>query len=249
MTNETGKWDMSQFSIKEDLSYGITDTVSILGMARFASSDYKFDWDASPDDKMSESKIDLYGLGLQWRFVDNSEWIATLSGYFQHQTDIANMYIADVKAGYKVGKSTIYGLARGYLIDFEGNSYGNGITDGENSIFLAYKTDTESAKYIEVGAGIFSVLDEDWTINGELVFGNYDWHNQASLKAAIGWQPDTWWALNLYGKFTIYDSADNKNLDFYASDPAQNNILVNVGNAKITDYSEMSFGLQGILYF
>lgn len=249
MTDETGKWDMSQFSIKEDLSYGVTDTLSILGMARFASTDYKFDWDISPDDAMKQSKIDLYGLGLQWRFVDNTEWIATLSGYFQHQTDIANMFIADVKIGNKIGKSTVYGLLRGYMVDFDGNSYGNGITNGDNMMFLAYKTDVSSATYVEGGAGVFSVLDEDWTLNGELLFGNYDWHNQASLKAAIGFQPSAGWALNLYGKFAIYDSADDKNLDFYVNDPLQNNILVNVGTAKISDYSEMSFGLQGILYF
>jgi hypothetical protein len=249
--DDTGKWDMSRFSIKEDLSYGVTDSVSVLGMARFAASDYKFNWDKAVDDAMSESKDDLYGLGLQWRFVDNTDWIATFSGYYQHQADMSDTFTADIKAGYKVNKTTVYGLLRGWLVGFEGNAYGNGITNGDNVMFLAYnKTDAGDATYVEGGAGVFSVLDEDWTLNGEATFGNYDWHNQASLKAAIGWQPSSWWALNLYGKVAIHDSADDKNLDFYLKNESEGFAdLTYVGTAKIRDNSETSFGLQGILYF
>ncbi len=250
LVNDTGAWDMSQFAIKEDFSYGITDRLAVLGMLRYAMSDFAFDWDNSPDDKMDESKIDLYGLGLQWRFVDNAEWIATLSGYYEYQVDIANTFIADLKGGYKIGTSTIYGLLRGWYVDLKGNSYGNGIENGDEKIFLAYESDVSSAFYVEGGAGVFSVLDEDWTLNLEAVFGNYDWHNQASLKGAIGWQPGNSFALNLYGKFALYDSADGQDLDFYAISPTHSIAnWTNIGTAKIDNYSEMTFGLQAILYF
>ena len=98
---------------------------------------------------MDDDGFNLYGLGAQWRFIDNEQWIGTLSGYFQHQKDIANSYILDLKGGYKIARSTIYGLARGWYVDFEGNSYGNGIegttAEGQKAaIFIAYDTDVDN---------------------------------------------------------------------------------------------------------
>lgn len=252
LSDTEAEWRMTQFSVKEDFSYGITDKLAVIAMARFDSSDYKMDWKnpATPDDKMDDSGINLYGIGLQWRFTDNADWIATLSGYFQRQVDVANIGIVDLKAGYKVSSSTIYGLARGWYVGFDENSYGNGIENGDAGLFLAYNVGDDSAFYFEGGLGVFSVLDEDWTLNFEGIFGNYDWHNQASLKAAIGWQPGNSFALNLYAKAVVYDSADDKNLDFYFREPAVGlNDYTYVGTAKIDNYSEWSIGLQAILYF
>ena len=164
----------------------------------------------------------------------------------------------DIKGGYKVGSSTIYGLARAWYVAFDGDSYGNGIvgtTDAglESTIFLAYKTNVSDAFYAEGGLGIFSVLDEDWTLNFEGIFGYYDWHNQASLKAAIGWQPNDWFALNLYGKMAVYDSANGKDLALYATDTAldspQFGDFVYVGSAHLDNYSEAVVGLQAIFSF
>ncbi|MDR0726701.1 MAG: hypothetical protein LBF37_01415 [Rickettsiales bacterium] len=250
LSDTKAKWDMTQFSVKEDLSYGITDRLSIMGMARFDSSKYKMDWDTAPDDSMSDSGINSYGLGLQWRFTDNSEWIATLSGYYQRQVDVANIGLLDLKGGYKVASSTVYGVARGWYVAFDENSYGNGIENGDAGLFLAYNVGENSAFYIEGGLGVFSVLDEDWTLNFEAIFGNYDWHNQGSIKAAIGWQPGNSFALNLYGKTVVYDSADDKNLDFYFKEPSRGlDDYTYLGTAKIDNYSEWSIGLQAILYF
>lgn len=250
-----GKWNTNQISVKEDFSYGITDRIAIIGMLRYDVSEYKFDWKDFPDDKMDDNGLNLYGLGAQWRFLDNDKWIATLSGYFQHQKDIANSFILDLKGGYKVSSSTIYGLVRGWYVDFDGNSYGNGVegTDADGNyaaMYIPYAVDTSSAFYVEGGLGVFSVLDEDWTLNVEALFGTYDWHNQASLKAAIGWQPNDWVALNLYAKAAVYDSADGKNLDLYWSEPSVGfNGLTYIGTTDLDKYSEMSFGLQAIFTF
>lgn len=259
ISDNKAKWDGKQFSIKEDFSYGITDRIAILGMLQYDFAKYKFDWSTAPDDKMDNDDLNLFGLGAQWRFVDNEKWIATASAYYQHQKDISNNFILDLKAGYKVASSTIYGLVRGWYVDLDGNSYGNGIEGktaegGDAKIFLAYKTDVDDAFYIEGGLGVFSVLDQDWTFNIEAVLGNYDWHNQASLKAAIGWQPNDWFALNLYGKTSIYDSADDKTLGYWAYG-ALNASGTPVyewqqhGNAKISSYSETTVGLQAIFQF
>ncbi len=253
LSDDFAAFDATRMVIKEDLSFGITDRFAILGMVQYDKSEYELDWSLpeTPDDKNDESGINLYGLGLQWRFVDNAEWIATLSGYFQHQKDIANNFIIDVKAGYKFGRSTVYGLARGWYVDIDGNSYGTGISDDNGtSLFIAHNSDASSALYIEAGAGVFSVLGQDWTLNGELVFGDYDWHNQLSGKFAIGWQPGNSFALNLYGKIALTDSADGKDLDFWWIEPTNNiNEWTYGGKATLENYAEWMAGIQAILYF
>ena len=258
----SGELSTNQFAIKEDFSFGITDRLAVLGMFRYDSSEYKAEWDdnESPDDKMENDGVNLFGLGAQWRFVDNDEWIATLSGYYQHQKDISNNFILDLKAGYKVASSTIYGLARGWYIDLEGNSYGHYI-EGETNLgtsgamYLPYAID-DSAVYIEGGIGVFSVLNEDWTLNLEAVYGDYDWHNQASIKGAIGWQPNDWFALNLYVKTAFFDNAEGKKLDYYVQednvilgDGSDLSMLTPLGKAEVDNYSETSVGVQAIFQF
>ena len=251
MSDTEAKWKMKQFAIKEDLSYGITDKLAVLLMGRYDITKYKFDWKTAPDGTMDDNNLNIFGAGLQWRFVDNEKWIATLSGYYERQRKIANEFVLDFKAGYKVSKSTIYGLARGWLVLFDDEYYGNGIT-GKNesgnveSLFVSYDDDAKTTFFVEGGLGVFSVLGEDWTLNLEAIFGHYDWHNQASIKGAIGWQPNDWFALELYGKTSFYDTAEGKNLDFYGT---QGGEWGKMGKAKLDNYQEMSFGGRVIFYF
>lgn len=266
LTGLVGSWETEMLSIKEDFSYGISDRVAILGMLQYNSSDYEIKYsDGSPTDKMDDSGLNLFGLGAQWRFVDNDQWIATASAYFQHQKDIANNFLLEAKAGYKVQTSTIYGLARTWYIDLDGNTYGNAIVgknaNGDTTMFyLPYQLGDSSATYFEGGLGVFSVLNQDWTLNVEAIYGNYDWHNQASVRAAIGWQPNDWMALNLYAKTSIYDNADNKTLDLYYQDSNKYiedgnggtkpmDMLHKIGTADLNDYTETTIGLQAIFQF
>lgn len=261
-----GKWDASAFSIKEDFSYGITDRIAILGMLQYDMNEYEFSWDDnSPSDKMDDDGLNLFGVGAQWRFVDTTDWIATASAYFQHQKDVSDNYLLELKAGYKVARSTIYGLVRGWYLDLDGNSYGNGVsgTDADGNfaaMYIPYQVGDTSAMYVEGGLGVFSVLNPDWTLNVEAVFGDYDWHNSASIKGAIGWQPNDWFALNLYAKTVFYDSANDKNLDLYWMEPnviAQGadgtqfylDTLTQIGTVKLDDYAETSIGVQAIFQF
>lgn len=174
-----------------------------------------------------------------------------MSGYYERQKDIANDFVLDFKAGYKVSKSTIYGLARGWLVLFDDEYYGNGVT-GKNeggvveSLFIAYDDDAKTTFFIEGGLGVFSVLEEDWTLNLEAIFGHYDWHNQASIKGAIGWQPNDWFALELYAKTSFYDTAEGKKLDFYGTEAG---VWSAMGQAKLDKYNETSFGGRVIFYF
>ena len=251
-----GKWDMSRFSIKEDFSYGITDTIAVMGMAEFDMDDYKFEWDDnSPSDEMDDSGLNLFGIGGQWRFMDNEKWIGMASAYYQHQKDISNNFLLEAKVGYKVASSTVYGLARGWYLALDGNSYGNGV-EGKDAngvpamMYIPYQVGDDKAMYFEGGMGVFSVLNKDWTLNLEGVFGHYDWHNSASIKGAIGWQPNDWFALNLYAKTVFYDSADGKELDLYWMEPSVGlDSLTKIGTVDLDNYSETSIGLQVMFQF
>ena len=260
------KWDMTGFSIKEDFSYGITDRIAVLGMLQYDMNEYKFEWDANwPDDKMDDDGLNLFGIGGQWRFVDTDEWIATASAYFQHQKDVANNFLVELKGGYKVSSSTIYGLVRGWYVDLDGNSYGNGLESTDESgnavmTYIPYQVGDSSVMYVEGGLGVFSVLNEDWTLNVEAIFGDYDWHNQGNIKGAIGWQPNDWFALNLYAKVAFYDSADGKDLDLYwmekgitaqAPDGTELSLdsLTKIGTVELDNYAETKIGLQVMFQF
>ena len=251
-----GKWDMTRLSIKEDFSYGITDTIAVMGMAEFDMDDYKFEWeDNSPSDEMDDSGLNLFGIGGQWRFMDNEKWIGMASAYYQHQRDISNNFLLEAKVGYKIASSTVYGLARGWYLALDGNSYGNGVegTDANGVpalMYIPYQVGDDKAMYFEGGMGVFSVLNKDWTLNLEGVFGHYDWHNSATIKGAIGWQPDDWFALNLYAKTVFYDSADGKELDLFWMEPSVGlDALTKIGTVDLDKYSETSIGLQVMFQF
>jgi hypothetical protein len=250
-----GEWSAKQFFIKEDLSYGVTDTVAIVGSAKYSNTKYAFDWNDPmvDDDSMRAGAFDVLGLGMQWRFYDDAEWISYIGAYYQWWKDLASVVVADAKVGYKVNANAmVYGLARLYYVGWEENSYGNGI-DNEGSgqsLYIAYDQDVDSSLFFEGGVGFFTVMSDDWTLNLEGVLGSYGWHSQGSLKAALGWQPTKSFALNLYGKAAVFDSADSaEGLGVYSWYTALPATVLQVGEAAISKYGEMTFGLQAALYF
>ena len=44
LSDTKAAWDMKQFAIKEDFSFGITDRIAVLGMLRYEINKYKFDY-------------------------------------------------------------------------------------------------------------------------------------------------------------------------------------------------------------
>ena len=247
MEGLTPKRTLDQFAIKEDLSFGITDKIALVGMLRYENNKNKIDWpEGINDDKWDESTVNLYGLGAQFRIIDTANWIGELAAYFEHQKDVANDYILEFKAGYKVARSTIYGLARAWYVDVDGDALGDDIEVEDGNIFIVQLKD-DHAFYVEGGLGVFSVLDEDWTLNVEGIFGHYDWHDQFSIKGEFGWQPNDWFALTAYARASLYDSADGKNLEMYAYTPSTDPDFI--GKAKVDNNQEWSLGLRAIFQF
>ena len=260
----SGKADIGQFLVKEDISVGLSDTLTLIGMLQYDRTKVSFkDWSSGdPDASTSDSGLNVFGIGIQDRFIDNEKWIGMVAGSFQHQKDVANMFLGEVKMGYKVDRTTIYGLARlRYVAINHGDAYGAFVNDDTGDyIMLSYKNNTKDLFNIEGGVGAFAVLGKDFTLNGELVYGHYDWHDQLSVRGAFGWQPGDMFALNLYASTSLYDNADSKkkmymnydvNPDVSAlpSEFSGTTLVYTTGDYKIKDYKEWRLGAQIILYF
>ena len=250
--NLSGKAETTQLLVKEDFSFGLSDTLAIIGMAQYDKTKVTFkDWsDNSASNSLSDSGLNLFGIGLQSRFVDNNEWIAMASGYYQHQKDTANIFLGELKVGYKIDRTTVYGLGRVWYANLtKGDMYGAYVEENNDWLMLTYKTDVKDIIYAEGGLGIFSVLSKDFTLNGEVIYGYYDWHNQLNIKGAIGWQPGDSFALNLYASTSLYDSAKDQTKKYLEYQTNSTGYYLTEGQYKIKDYNEWKVGAQVIFYF
>lgn len=256
----SGKQETSQFVVKEDLSYGLTDSLALVLMAQYDKTKVSFkDWSGGEENNTNtDSGLNLFGIGLQNRFVDDTDWIVMGELFFQHQKDTANTLIGTVKAGYKVDRTTFYGLGRvAYTNLIDGDIYGAYVKDNTGDwLALTYHTNVKDIFQFEGGLGAFAVLNKYFTLNGEMVFGYYDWHNQLNIKGAIGWQPADMFALNLYASTAIYDSAKGKTKEYmnYDVNPElpsgyYSTLTYTNGDYKIKDYNEWKIGVQAILHF
>lgn len=247
------KRKLKEWSLKEDLSFGLTDRLALQVMGKYNRD--RLTWnDGVSTDRYASNGLNVYGLGLQGRFVDTNDWIATLSGYYEHQKHGVDYFIADLKAGYKVATSTIYGLGRVWIINMDNDTYGDYMEDYTNNVwqFLEYGSSKDTLYMGELGMGVWTVLAEDWTLNVEGLYGFYDWHDQFSIKGAFGWQPNDWFALNLYAKTSLYDTADDKNLNLYVGSLPLSPATVasaTVLNSDISKYREWSAGVQVMFQF
>lgn len=253
----SAKQATTQIAIKEDFSFGLTDSLAVIGMVQYDKTDIEFkDWSTGDaGDKYSSSGLNLFGIGLQGRFVDNNDWIGVLKGSFLHQNDVANAFVAEFDGGFKVGRTTVYGLVRGWYLNLtEGNAYGAYVEDNTNDwLLLSYNTDAKNIFYVEGGIGLWAVLNKYFTLNGEITYGNYDWHNQMNIKGAIGWQPGDMFALNLYASTEIYDSAKGQTKQYmnYDNNPVgyPTTLVYTTGDYNIKNYDEWKIGLQLTMQF
>ncbi len=248
------KRKLTELSIKEDLSFGITDRIAVQAMAKYNNDKLTWKNSLGDTDKYKSDGLNVYGIGLQGRIVDTNEWIATISGYYEHQKHGIDYYIADIKAGYKVSTSTIYGVLRGWIINMEGDLYGDYIENHDTNEWgmMVYGDNSNSLLMKELGAGVWTVLDEDWTLNVEGMYGWYDWHDQFSIKGAFGWQPNDLFALNLYVKTSLYDTANGKKLYVHSGTLPLTQASWNsglMGEVKLSKYQEWSAGLQVMFQF
>ena len=261
----SGKAETSQFMVTENIFIGLTDTLSLVGMAAYDSTRISLsNWSGSSLTQWnnvtgissnSSSGVNVFGIGLQTRFIDSDKYIGFLRGMYKHEDNV-NTISGEIKVGHKIKRTTIYGLVDLNYFDFtEGDMYGmvfNG-HDGDQMI-LAYQTGVTSALYGEFGVGVFSVLNKYVTAKGELIYGSYDWHNQISMNLDLGYQPNDTISFDLYGTFALYDSAKGMKRtygvwDFNPTDYPSEPMVYRVGQYEIDKYGEWRIGAQVSLYF
>lgn len=266
----TGDWNASEIFFKEDLSFGVTDNFALMGMLKYASSSYEMNWNTTPatTDSSDDSGIAIWGLGGQWKFFEDEKNIDNVGIYLQSSDMAKNIMVAG-KFGFKTTPdTTIYCLANASYVMWEDTSYGNGVvsTDGQVA-YMAFENDVSNSFFVEGGAGIFTKLSDQWSLNVEAIFGNYSWHNQLYTKAGVYWQPNDMFALGLYGRASLWDSADSaKDIYMYSwcsgtntqcyvdaiADPliTWDPLLPQyMGTTQISKYQDMQIGVQGMLYF
>ena len=261
--NVAGKANSDQFLVKQDFSFGLTDEVAVVAMGQYDSTKWKLkDWsNGEAEVTSSDSGVNVFGFGLQTRFLDVSDAIGMFTVQYESQRNTADSVLADLKLGYKFDRTTLYLVGRGGYswLKEKNSSYGFYMDDVTGNWFmLTYKRDVSDLFYAEGGLGVFSVLNKYFTVNAEAYFGNYDWHNQLTAKAAFGIQPFDSFALNLYASGVLYDSGEGKIKEFLNYDknpvdasgvPLATNLTYTVGDYKIKNYSEYKFGAQIILHF
>ncbi|MDR1027568.1 MAG: hypothetical protein LBL46_04095 [Rickettsiales bacterium] len=256
--NNKGKLDNNSVSFTENLSYGITDNFAILGEVRFARDELRVKWDTVPFpldvDKYDDSRLASFGAGFKWRVSDSKNWISFLFGGIENAKDVGNVFSVNTKIGYKNDDTTIYGLAGAQFINWDhSNGYGFGITNqyGQSEYFML-KEKTSNSIYYAAGAGLFAAINEDWSSDLQITYQDLEWHSQVLAQASIAYQPWNSVAVNLYGRFALWDNANGFNSDVYGPHPYIGDgtePVVNVGVAKFADYREYLVGVQLLAAF
>ncbi|MDR3208630.1 MAG: hypothetical protein LBT45_02155 [Rickettsiales bacterium] len=253
---QTGKYSAKELQLTENLSFGITDDITIIGSVRFNSTNLNIHWPnlAAPQDNDSQTKkkVDLWGAGLQWRVLNDNDWIANISGSYQNLIDSVSVFSIESKVGYKNDDTTIYGFGRVQYRDWNSEGYGIGIKNQFNqTVYFTMKEKASSSFYYEVGAGLFVAMNGDWSADLSASFADAEWHQQIAARASLSYQPWKNAALNVYGRIALWDNADGfkKSQIIYHHAVDNGGVPINIGTAAFENYSEMAAGLQLVLLF
>jgi hypothetical protein len=246
--NYTGDYESTTMSAVPTLSYGITDDLAVIGSLRFSSATRYFHWDqaiAIPDDKETKSDLDTWGLGAQWKFVDNNKWVANVQGSYQKLKDAADTISGNVKVGYKSDGITYYGFGQVQFVDWDGaDGYGLGLENQyDQIIYMSLDDSASTSTYYDIGAKVFAPIDNEWSVDTGLVYSNAEWYQKLSAELALSYQPLDNLAFSVYGKTSLWNNAEDKN-DSNVWLLQNDGTLVYEGMAAFGDYSEYSAGLK-----
>lgn len=253
LDGESGKWNADQLFVKQDVSYGINDRVALLANVKYGSTKYEVNWDAPDLDADTESSagIDQAGAGIVWRFYESADVIANIDVQYMW-TKTNNALSLGAMVGHKVwDHSTVYGFGRAWGINWDDESYGVYVEDALAGYYIVFDRDISSIVLnLEAGLGVFTAFDDMWSAGAELVFGDYDWHSQAGLSLNLNYQPSKNFAVGIYGRMSVWDSADsNENIEMWWLDAGISQTPMFVGKTEVTKHADMMFGARLFLYF
>jgi hypothetical protein len=250
--NPEGKYSAGVITVAEHLAFGVTDEFSIIASARYAKASLSVKWDTitDPDLKMfsedtsDAGKVDAWGIGAQWRFLNSDDLIAYILGSYQSLPDAGMALVIGGKVGYKNDDSVIYGFANIYNYGWKNEGYGFGFTNQHDQTEFFYQKESgTSSVYYDLGIGVFSVLDEDWSVDVSGTYMDAEWHGQISVRAAVSYQPWKNAAISFYGRLALWDDADKfeSKVAFLNNDRLQWDYKETAG---FTSYNDISAGLM-----
>jgi len=251
LTTDTD-WNFSNdlFQINQNFAFGVTDEFAIIGNLRYLNS--KSDISTAQDGSWgssSDGKIDTFGIGARWLFVDNLDWVGYLQAGYQPVVNIANMFSGRLQVGYKNDDTVIYVFGQVQYYDWTVKDIGFGIENQNNEMInFEVATNLTGSTQFEVGAGAFMAFNNEWALDINVALADRDWHRQVYGMAAINYQPWDNAALSVYGRLTLWDDMNSLNdLTLLYQDPFFPRDII--GTASITESSSYAVGLQLTLLF
>jgi len=244
---ERGKYSGKTLSVAEHLAYGITEEVAVKALVRLASPKYSMTWNSGHprDDQNDGPEVDLVGIGVQWR-ANNNQWITSLSGVYESMFGVASILYGDAKIGHKSDNTIVYGFGAATHFSWK-NSLGYGVglvNQAGDTILFTQELNVSSSTYLNIGGGVFTAFNSDWSVDGQLFYSYAQWHDQVAARLAVNFQPLKRLSLSLYGQAALIDSADKFNDSHVECKNAGDALSTPNGTAKFGNYSDLFFGLQ-----
>ena len=247
---QSGKYSAKALTVAEHLAYGITEEVAVKGLIRLAAPKKSITWNTGqPRINGTDSpEIDLVGIGVQWR-ANNNLWITSLSGVYESIIDVASVFDGEIKVGHKSDNTIVYGFGHATYFGWnKGNgydSYGFGLTNEEGeTLFFSQEMNVSSSTYFNIGGGVFTAFNSDWSVDGQLFYSYAQWHNQVAVRLAVNFQPQKRLSLSLYGQAALIDSADKFDDSVVRYKEDVGDLIPLEGAARFDNYSDVFFGLQ-----
>ena len=247
-----GTLTSNNLTVTQNIAFGVTDELSIIGSARYMMSEAEWAWDnPSPGQGRSTdsmNQIDMFGIGAQWRFVDNQDWIGYLQGSFQSQTDIANMVSVGVKVGYKNDDTTLYMFGRMHYMMWQVHDLMFGLESGGTTLAFPVEQNVSNTAHFDIGIGAFIVLNSDWSVDTTVGLQDH-WMRQVYGMAQLNYQPWMNAAISAYARVGLWDNSGNFNNIPVNFMPAPNAPWEFAGWGAITSHIDFSLGAKLTLLF
>ena len=245
----TGEWNFSNdsFAVSQNVAVGVTDDIAIIGNVRYLISDAAVP--AAMAGSGTDSRVDTFGLGARWLFVDNQDWVGYVQGSVQSVTDLANLFSARVQVGYKNDDTVIFVFGQAQYYDWRVGDIGPTATNGLGQmLYFEVMNNLTGSMHFEAGAGAFMAFNNEWALDATVALADRDWHRQVYGQVRLNYQPWDNAAVSIYGRMALWDNMDNLNdLDIWYSFPAWGPGVI--GTADIIGSNSIAVGAQLTLLF
>lgn len=254
-------WDGSVTNYVLGARYGIADSLEIRGAASFQNSNRVYrgrglndaGTDLGGDIKThEESDFNSWGLGLAWKAADTEDFVFRLMAEYKVWGD-SNLVYVEGSGGVRRGDSTIYARVAGYFYNNDYEAYGFGLNAANGAEYVYFEEDNKNPMYIEGTLGLFTELNDAFSIDLFATYASLEWHNTITAGAHVAFQPVDSFMIGVYGNYTLYDNASGKDDLRMWSNLAMDNfgeyVWRPVSNIRLDNPSEFNVGVGATLYF